>query len=297
VLFRSLPLILSFAFGYKFNSRIFKFTKTGFIDLKTQPQGASIYLEGKLLNDKTPASINELMPGKYNLKLELEKYYSWLGEVNVEAGKVTRLDKIILFPLRPHIKQLNKDKISSFWIDKERGLIYYIDNENNIIYSSNLEGEEFRELGILPETFGSVEGMKLSLDRKKLLCYNTHQIAVVYLNTENGFSAIEFPVILDFSNRRISDVFWHSDSYHLILITNKNIEVMEAKENAYTVNLVNLNKKNVQAFYDQDKDTLYFLDSGRSLDGKLYDNVYKLELNAKAFPFQELIKPKADESR
>ena len=49
------------------------------------------------------------------------------------------------------------------------------------------------------------------------------------------------------------------------------------------------------AFYDETKDVLYFLDSQRAPDENYYDNVYKLELNAKSFPFQELIGTKENE--
>lgn len=292
--FVGLPFILSFALGYKFDTKTFKFTKSGFLDLKTQPPGASIYLDGRLLNDKTPASINELLPGRYSLRLELDEHYPWLGEVNVEAGKVARLDKVILFPLRPRIEQLNKDRVSSFWMDREEGHIYYIDDENNAVYSSNLEGQEFRQEGFLPEEFTAPEALKISQDRKKLLCYNAHQIAVTFLNFGNGAS-LDLPFILDFPNRRITDVFWHSDSFHIILVSNKNIEVLEAKERPVIVNLVNLNKKSTVAFYDQDKDTLYFIDSTKAPDSKFYDNVYKLELNTKAFPLRELMRRNTDE--
>ncbi len=95
-----LPFILPFALGYKFDRRNFKFSKTGLIVIKTQPQGASIYFDKKLINDKTPATLNELLPGTYNMRLELERYYPWHDDINVEAGKVTRLEKVILFPLR-----------------------------------------------------------------------------------------------------------------------------------------------------------------------------------------------------
>jgi len=43
-----LPFILSFALGYNFDRRTFKFTKTGLLVLKTQPSGASVYLDEKL---------------------------------------------------------------------------------------------------------------------------------------------------------------------------------------------------------------------------------------------------------
>lgn len=287
-----LPFILSFALSYKFNLRTFKFSKAGLLALRTQPQGASIYLDGKLLNEKTPATINELLPGKYNIRVELEKHYPWIREVGVEPGQVTRLEKIILFPLRQNVKQLNKDKISSFWLDEENEKIYYINQEDNVIYKSDLEGESFKEICICLKINPPPKKWKVSADKEKLLGFNLHQIAIAYLNTQSGLPSTGLPLVLDYSHRKIVDVFWHSDSYHLIIITDRNIEVLEADPQAAAVNLVNLNKKNISAFYDEGKDTLYFLDSGEGSDGKLYDNVYRLELNAKVYPFQDLIKPK-----
>jgi len=290
-----LPFILSFALSYRFNPRTFKFAKTGLIALKTQPQGADIYLDGKLLNEKTPATINELLPGRYNIRLELERHYPWVGEVSVETGKVTRLEKIILFPLRPNITQLNIEKISSFLMDEEKERIYYIDQEDNIIYKSDLEGESFKEVGSLPQINPLPKKWKVSPDKEKLLGFNLHQIAIIYLNLQNDSSAAGFPFVLEYSKHKIVDVFWHSDSYHLILITDRNIAVLEANPQTIPLNLVNLNKENISTFYDEAKDTLYFLDSQKAADGKLYDNVYKLELSTKIYPFQELIKTRSNE--
>jgi hypothetical protein len=295
IFFIGLPFILSFALGYKFNTKTFKFTKTGLIAVKTQPQGASIYLEGKLLNDKTPATINELLPGKYRLRIELDNYYAWFGEVNMEAGKVKRLEKIILFPLRPNVVQLNKEKITSFWIDQEKERIYYISLDENIIYKSDLNGGNFEEIGALPDNL-AVKRWKVSPDKEKLLCFNTHQLAVINLESQSYLSDSDSTVISENPNRKIIDVFWHSDSYHLILITDRNIEVLEASPDATAVNLVNLNKKNIPALYDANQDTLYFIDSQKAADGEIYDNVYKLELGTKFSPFHGLIKPKLNES-
>jgi hypothetical protein len=292
IFFIGLPLILSFALSYKFNLKTFKFTKTGLIVLRTQPQGASIYFQGKLLNDKTPSTVNELMPGKYAIKLELEKYYSWNGEIDVEAGKVSRLEKIILFPLRPNIKQLNKDKISAFWFDEKKDRVYYVGGDSNSIYESNIEGENFQEIGSLPESIRYPYKWKLSVDKEKLFAFNQHKIAVVTLNRQKELIQLAPPVILDYPDSVINDAFWHSDNYHIILITNKSIEVVEAAVQGAVVNLVNLNKKNIPVFYDDTRDALYFIDSQKAEDGRYYDNAYKLELGVKLFPFKELIGPR-----
>ena len=296
VFFIGLPFILSFALGYIFDIRTLKFTKAGLIDLETQPQGAVVYLNKVLLKEKTPATIRELLPGTYNIALELENHYPWQRDVRVEAGQVTRLDKIIFFPLRSNIEQMNKDKISSFWLDLEKGKIYYLNHEESAIYRSDLEGENFERIGNFSGIDFPIKEWKISPDREKLVCFNPRKIAVVYLNPKPDLpSAQAAPLMLDYPNRRISNVFWHSDSYHLILITDRNIEVQEASLKSAPINLADLNTRNVPVFYDDTKDVLYFLDSERALDGKFYDNVYKLEIGAKFSPFQEFINSKPGE--
>lgn len=292
IFFIGLPAILSSSLGYKFDPRTFKFTKTGIISLKTQPQGASIYLDGKLLNDKTPATINELLPGSYNLKLELKYHYSWLFQVNVEPRKVVRLEKIILFPMRPDIEQLNQDKVSRFWLDKDNSRIYYFNREGGVLYESDLKGERFKEIGDIPAGFIPFpKELKLSPDKAKLLIFNAHQIAVLYPKPQGDPSSAQPPVLLNFPGQQINNVFWHSDSYHLVLVTDRNIKVTEMQGRSGLVNLVNLNSRVSQVFYDTNNDTLYFMDSQTGgEEGVAYDNVYKLELNKKAVLLDDLIK-------
>ncbi|MDD4894201.1 MAG: PEGA domain-containing protein [Candidatus Omnitrophica bacterium] len=289
-----LPFILSFALGYKFDRRAFKFTKTGLLVIKTQPPGASVYLNEKLLNAKTPATASELLPGRYHLRLELEKHFPWIHEVNVDAGKVTRLEKIILFPLRPNIRQVNSDRLSEFWVDEDRSVIYYIDPEDNSIYKSNFAGDDSEKIAFFPALSSPPIKWKLSTDKSKLLYFNAHQVGVVYLEPQNK-RYLDPPFILDYPYDKIIDIFWHSDSYHLILVGNKSIEALEAQPRTESVVLVNLNKRNTSSFYDIRNDTLYFLDTQKAEDGNFYDNLYKLDLNPRVFLFQELIKLKSNE--
>ena len=285
-----LPFILSFALSYKFDRRTFKFVKTGLISINTRPPGAVVYFSSRPVNEKTPTTITEILPGDYIVRLEIEKFYPWVSQVRVEAGKVTQLDRIILFPLRPDIAQLNKERISSFWVDAEKSRIYYVDLEGLAIYNSDLQGDNFQELGSIPEMTAPPKKWKVSSDRSLLACFNPHQIAIVSLEQPHRPMPGQLPFVLNFANRKISDVFWHSDNYHLILVTDKSIEALEAMPHATPVILVNLNKRNVYGFYDTAKDTLYFLDSQMAEDRRFYDNVYKLELGAKAHAFTEEMK-------
>ncbi|MCX5711391.1 MAG: PEGA domain-containing protein [Candidatus Omnitrophica bacterium] len=290
-----LPLILSSSLGYKFNPRTFKFTKTGIIGIKTEPEGAAIYCDGKLLKDKSPASIRELLPGKYNISIELQDHYPWRGDVNVSAGQVARLENIILFSVRPNIRQINKEKVTSFWVDVEKTKIYYFDAKENIIYTSDLKGENFQDVGMFSEIVPVPKKWKVSPDRKRAVFFNPNQIVVSDMGQEEGRALPDTAVILNFANRKLVDVFWHSDSFHLIVVTDRSIEVIETRPDAVAINLVDLVRKNTPCFYNEKEDALYFLDTEESPGAKPFDNLYKLDLNIKSSPFLNLTKPKSDE--
>jgi len=283
--FSGLPFILSFALGYKFNPHTLKFVKTGLIYIKTQPEGAKIYLNGKLISEKSPASIQELIPGVYKITLELAQYYTWKSEVDVEAGKISRIDKVILFPLRPNLQQLNQERFSSFRVDIEKGLLYYLDQENMIVYRSNLEGSNFEDIASLPDKFGQINGWEVSTDKSKLFVFGPHQIGVIFFDTCNDYEYPDSPILLDYPQEKIIKVFWHSDSYHLIVLTNKHVAVIESRPQARPVNLVELNREATEVFYDNKRQVLYFSDNQKSPDGSFYNNLYKLELSPELYTF------------
>ncbi|MEI6631686.1 MAG: PEGA domain-containing protein [bacterium] len=238
-----LPPILSSTLGYKFNRHTLKFTKAGLIVLKTQPAGATVYLDKKLLNLKTPATINELLPGKYHIRFELDKHYPWSREVEVEAGKVTRLEKIILFPLRSAIKQLNTERLSFFLADEEKETLYYINQTEGAIYKSDLEGEHFeRVAGFIKITPQDLK-WKISSDRHKLLYFNNSQIGIVNLISPKDSVTVQPGFIFNYTEAKIIDIFWQSDSYHLLLASNKSIEILKTEYHSWPLVLVTLTKK------------------------------------------------------
>lgn len=270
------PFILFYALGYKFDPRLFKFTKAGILVLKTEPTGADVYINGRLKNEKTPLTITGLLPGLYAVEIKLTGHYPWDADVRINSGKVSGYEKIILFPLRPDIKQLNKEEVSSFYLHKENDTLYYFDNERGLIYKSDLEGKDFALHGQLAGLKLAPSQYKISPDRKKVLYFNLHQI---------GISTFAEEEVLVFGLPRVNvrNVFWHSSGYYLILLTNKNIAALELRTGALPAVLVDLNKSNSHAFYDVASDAVFFQDTQRSLDGRVYENIYKLELEKRIF--------------
>jgi hypothetical protein len=60
-------------------------SETGYIDIKSYPSGASIYLDGTY-KGTSPTTISDASPGSHTLKLEKYGYAEWLTSVPVTAG-------------------------------------------------------------------------------------------------------------------------------------------------------------------------------------------------------------------
>lgn len=73
--------------------------------------------------------------------------------------------------------------------------------------------------------------------------------------------------------------------------------MLETKPGSEAIDLVVLNKKNSSVVYDINSDTLYFTDYQKADDGNFYNNLYKLELNAKILPLQDILKIKPGEKQ
>ncbi len=93
----------------------------------------------------------------------------------------------------------------------------------------------------------------------------------------------------DYPKEKIINVFWHSDNYHLITLTNKHIQVIESSTLTKPVDLIDLNQEELTAFYDNKEDILYFSDLQKSSDGSFHNNLYKLDLSSAPYLFRKFI--------
>ncbi len=114
VLFLLITVFVSlYASGYKFNlSWPFKFNrllaKTGALNAASLPAGATIYLNDEAFKGGflhifkknyllTPTKIKNLLPGEYDLRLELDGYWSWQKRITIYSGQTTFWENISLF--------------------------------------------------------------------------------------------------------------------------------------------------------------------------------------------------------
>jgi hypothetical protein len=287
-----LPIILSYSLGYHIDFHNFAIYKTGILSLKSTPSGASIYINGDLYKDVTPARVEELRPGTYSIEIKKESLFPWQKELTVRPNMVTRAENILLFPTLQVTEKVGDHETDNFFIPEDRSQVYYMAKSG--LYKSNIDGTNPKKLSAYSDWPYNIIGKKLSPDGNKILYFNEKGIWIIYLNgprLTKGADAAEVEEVLK-STDAIKDVFWHSGSNHIIFAAGRDIDVMEIGKGGGK-NIVTLNKCHSQpkgVYYDMVNDSLYFNDSS---GGK--SNLYRLDLKEKSFEkLMERIKKEFD---
>lgn len=108
------PLIILYAFGVLSKPGVEKgVVKASSLYLSTIPSGASIYMGNSRFSQKTPARIENVLEGTYEIKLVLEGYKPWVRKVRIRANQPEVYDKILLIP-----DEWKKEKLSSDSFEK-----------------------------------------------------------------------------------------------------------------------------------------------------------------------------------
>lgn len=83
------PFIVLYARGFKIDWENRTLVKTGALVVRTEPNGAKIFLNDELHESTTPANIRFMLPGDYNVRIEKEGYQSWTKRLSVRSQLVT----------------------------------------------------------------------------------------------------------------------------------------------------------------------------------------------------------------
>lgn len=298
VFFTLLPIILSYALGYKIDYNKFKIYKTGIIYISSNPAGAYVYLNGKPCGDTTPMRIEELKPGMYKVEVRREGFYPWEREMEVKANMVTKADRIILFPLTREMKKVAASEISDFAVS-DNGKVYHFTKRG--LFRSDLDGGSFKRLSGYTGWPKNITGKRFSPEGDKLLYFDNNKIWMVRLDARrpdliNADSAAVEEVFA--SPDPIVDVFWYPGSSYIMSVSEKDIKVIELREGVperNTVTIYKFNSKPQGLYYDYGAGTLYFSDTkpGASGDDRF---LYKLELRENFFEnmIRMLVKKEGD---
>lgn len=272
--------MLSYSLGYHIDFHKFSIYKTGILSLVSKPSGASVYINGKLYSELTPARIEELKPGTYSVEVKREGFYPWQKSLSVIPNMVTRADNIILFPVLQDVVKIGAAETSDFAIPDSKNQIYHMAKSG--LYRSNMDGTNLKKLSGYSDWPEFITGKSFSPDGKKILFFNENYIWVIYLTARDTAREGEYAEVEEVlrSPTVIRAVFWHSGSNHIVFVAHKDINVLELSKGREK-NMVTLYKCDripEGLYYDVNNDSLYFSD----LLNKKY-SLLRLDLREKFF--------------
>ncbi len=281
------PLISFYAAGYKIKlswpmdiKQILQ--KTGMFIFDTKPSGAKIYINNKQRQQfltkyfsgkngsfiKTPAKIKNILPGEYDVKLELEGFWPWQKKLSIYPGQTTIVENIYLFkkdlPMR-----INEAAIQNFFISLDKKFLLLEDDKK--IIDLNNENKIIEP----PDIIDKIQTVKWSPDNKKIVINTT----IFYINDNNINSYISLDKLI---GKDIKNIKWNENSNEIFYQDNNSI------------NSFDLNSRHSKTMLDNEacyeyliKDNYIFLvsNSDKSTELKIFSSKTKELIRKIDLPF------------
>ena len=129
--------------------------KRGALSITSEPMGAKVYVDDNL-TDTTPLALKDVPAGSYRVKMELEHYEIWRGNVDVKHQQTAEV-RAELAPKPGTLEVKSEPSGAKVWVDgKEVGVTPYsgwisADKEHTVFIS--VEGYRFesRKVTVQPE--------------------------------------------------------------------------------------------------------------------------------------------------
>lgn len=94
----SVTFTLLHAYGFRYDILDRSFVKRTIVDLPGDLENVSISFDGKYLADQAPYQIFNVKPGRHNLQVEKENYYTWSENLYAQEDIVSSFPDLYLFP-------------------------------------------------------------------------------------------------------------------------------------------------------------------------------------------------------
>ncbi len=183
------PLIILYTMGYRYNFTKGRVQKTGIIRITSVPNGADIYLNGvKYDLSQTPAKIEKLLPGDYEIKLSKTGYFDWQKKLPVYENGTTFAEKVILW------KKSNTASLSTTTADS-----WLVSPDKNIVAFTN--GNTVSLMNINSGIFGEISGGNIDVIADitvyyglKLISFSPlgrYLLADAYNGAEHSYSVVD----------------------------------------------------------------------------------------------------------
>jgi len=184
-------VVILWATGYRPDPENGGFTKTGMVAVKSSPEGAKIYLDGKLVA-VTDDSLAGIAPGEHQLKVTKEGYVSWNKTITVYEELVTDVD-VLLVPISTRIEPLSNTGAGSPVLSPGRDKIAYFTENGEYpgIWALPLGGQPFVNIFKSNSNIIIENTDKIKFSTGERLWWSPEELEMLVKMNEEGYYLID----------------------------------------------------------------------------------------------------------
>ncbi len=217
------PLVILYTMGYRYNLTKGRVQKTGILKITSNPKAATIKLNGQRYETSlTPAKIEYLLPGDYEISLSKDGYYDWQKKLAVYENGTTFAEKIMLWK-KSNSQSLSTSTVTDWLITPDQNIVVLTDDHNNLSLL-DINSGIFGELtGGKIETIGAVKSTNaavINYDSLKLDSFSPsgrHLLILASKNQQTNYFVLD-TLTKDFkqlSGKNYKSIHWDSNSDNL----------------------------------------------------------------------------------
>ena len=137
------PILLLYTTGFRYDLKKGQLQRTGALVLETAPTNAEVLLNDEKAKSKTPARLNNVLPGDYDVKINKPEHYPWQKKLTINTQETTFAEDIILF-YQAEPQSINGNNINTWSFSPDNNFLALIVNEFNQehIYLYNLKNNK-----------------------------------------------------------------------------------------------------------------------------------------------------------
>lgn len=254
------PTLVFYSLGYKFNFQSNGFQRTGAISVRSTPENAAVFINGRRLDETTPHIIRDLLPNTYLLRVEKDDYYPYQLPVRVDSARVAEVQAVLI----PKIRQIEKlavdfEVVNFFVLNRLFGKAVFLFSDH-ALYLLNEDFQQPRkivDLPLEPELGRKVKGVLEG--RHQFVFWTPEKIWLVRMPAfqENFVTHV---ADLYAGKESIENVFFGLDERYLLIRDGEKILALDVREPKVNFDLMELKDAAARIFYDSGADVLYWQD-------------------------------------
>ncbi|MFH1193808.1 MAG: PEGA domain-containing protein [bacterium] len=183
----SVPFLLLYTSGYRYNIKKNKFEKTGTLLINTLTKTPSLYLNGNAVAGKNEFRIQNLLPGEYDVKIVKPGFFDWQKKLSVKSELTTFVKDV----------RMIENNLPENIISETAGAIYPSPDQSKFLYVKKEAGKY--SLKLFSSSDDSLKNI-LSLGEPVISIAWSPDNDKIILEMKSGFK------IANISDRKIQDL-------------------------------------------------------------------------------------------